>query len=46
MLNTKIIKYWIHMKDYIRMNDTFGFSDSLSISSEIELGLGPLIKIF
>jgi hypothetical protein len=38
---------WILIEDYIRINDTFGFFDSLSISSEIELGLGPTqIEVF
>jgi hypothetical protein len=36
-----IFKIWILTEDYIWINDTFGFFDSLSISSEIELGLGP-----
>jgi hypothetical protein len=36
-----IFKFWILIEDYIRINDTFGFLDSLSISSEIELGLEP-----
>jgi hypothetical protein len=42
-----IFKFWILIETYLRINDTFGFYDSLFISSEIELGLGPsLIKIF
>jgi hypothetical protein len=42
-----IFKFWILIEDYIRINDTFGFSDSFSISSEIELGLGSSqIKFF
>jgi hypothetical protein len=42
-----ILKLWILIEDSIIINDTFGFSDSLSISSEIELELGPYqIKIF
>jgi hypothetical protein len=36
-----IFKYWIIIEDYIRINETFGFFDPLSISSGIELGLGP-----
>jgi hypothetical protein len=32
---------WILIEDYIRINDTFGFYDSSSIRSEIELGLEP-----
>jgi hypothetical protein len=41
------LKFWILIEDYIRITDSFGSSDSLSISSEIELGLGPFqIKIF
>jgi hypothetical protein len=31
---------WYLIEDYIRINNTFGFFDSLSISSEVELGLG------
>jgi hypothetical protein len=43
----KIFKFWILIEDCIRINDTLKFFDSLSISSEIELGLGPSqIKIF
>jgi hypothetical protein len=42
-----ISKFWILIEGYIRINNTFGISDSLSISFEIELGLGPSqIKIF
>jgi hypothetical protein len=42
-----IFKFRILIEDYIRTNETFGFFDSLYISSEIELGLGPTqIKIF
>jgi hypothetical protein len=42
-----IFKFWVLIEDYIRINDTLGFFDSLSISSEIELGLGTSqIKIF
>jgi hypothetical protein len=42
-----IFKFWILIEDHIKINDTFRFFDSLSISSEIELGLGPSqIKIF
>jgi hypothetical protein len=37
----KIFKFWILVEDYIKINDTLGFFDSLSISSEIELGLQP-----
>jgi hypothetical protein len=41
-----IFKFWILLEYYIKINETFAF-DSLSISSEIELGLGPYeIKIF
>jgi hypothetical protein len=36
-----IFKFWILIEDYMRINDTFGFFNSFSISSEIELGLGP-----
>jgi hypothetical protein len=35
------IQFWILIADYIKINDTFGFFDSSSKSSEIELGLGP-----
>jgi hypothetical protein len=42
-----IFRLWILIEDYIKMNETFGFFDLLSISSEIELGLGLWqIKIF
>jgi hypothetical protein len=34
-------KFWILMKNYITKNDTSGFFDKLSISSAIELELGP-----
>jgi hypothetical protein len=37
----KIFKFWIPIENYMRINDTLGFFDSFSISSEIELGLGP-----
>jgi hypothetical protein len=36
-----IFIFWILIEDCITINETFGFFDSLSISSEIELGLGP-----
>jgi hypothetical protein len=36
----------IHIENFMRINDTFWFFDSLSISSEIELGLPSQIKIF
>jgi hypothetical protein len=40
-------KIWILIEDYMRINATFGFFESFSISSEIELRLGPSqIKIF
>jgi hypothetical protein len=32
--------YSLQIKSSIRINDTFGFFDSMSIGSEIELGLG------
>jgi hypothetical protein len=35
-----IIKFWILMEDYVRIINIW-FFDSWSISSEIELGLGP-----
>jgi hypothetical protein len=42
-----IIKLWILIEEYIRINDRFGFFESLSIRSEIEVGLRPSqIKIF
>jgi hypothetical protein len=42
-----IFKFRILIEDYMRINKTFGFFGLLSISSEIELGLGPSkIKIF
>jgi hypothetical protein len=31
-----IFKFWMHLEVYIRINDTFGFFASFSISSEIE----------
>jgi hypothetical protein len=34
-------KFWILITNYITKNDTSGFFDKLSISSEIELTLGP-----
>jgi hypothetical protein len=41
------LKFWILMKNYITTNDTSGFFDKLSNSSEIELRLGPFrIKVF
>jgi hypothetical protein len=36
-----IFKFWILIEDYIRINETFGFFDSLPKSSEIGFGLGP-----
>jgi hypothetical protein len=33
------------LKDYVRINDTFGFFDLLSMSSETELRLGPPCQI-
>jgi hypothetical protein len=42
-----IFEFWIRIEDYERINETFGFFDLCSISSEIELGLGHFqIKIF
>jgi hypothetical protein len=42
-----IFKNWNLIENYIRINDTFEFFDSLSISSEIELALGSSqIKFF
>jgi hypothetical protein len=42
-----IFKFWILIEHYIRINETFGFFDSLSISSKLELRLGPSqIKMF
>jgi hypothetical protein len=42
-----VFKFLILIENYIGINDTFGFFDSLSISSEIELGLGTSrIRIF
>jgi hypothetical protein len=38
---SKILKFWILLKGYIKINDKFGFFDSLSISSEMDFGLGP-----
>jgi hypothetical protein len=38
-----IFKFWIHIDDYLRINDTF--FDSLFIISEIKLGLGPVFFI-
>jgi hypothetical protein len=47
ILKPKIFKFWIHIEDYIRNNNTFGFLDSSSKISEIELGLRPSqIKVF
>jgi hypothetical protein len=34
-------KFWILIKNYITTNYTFGFFDKLSISSGIEVELGP-----
>jgi hypothetical protein len=42
-----VLKFQILIEDYIRIKDTFGFFDLLSINSKIDLGLGPSqIKIF
>jgi hypothetical protein len=41
-----IFKFWILIENYIRINETFEFFDSLCIRSEIELGLGPSQIIF
>jgi hypothetical protein len=42
-----ILKFLILIGDCMRINDTFGFSDLMSIGSEIELALGPSqIRIF
>jgi hypothetical protein len=42
-----IFKFQILIEDYIRINETYGFFNSSSISPEIELGLAPSqIKIF
>jgi hypothetical protein len=47
ILKPTIFKVWILIEEYIRIKDTFGFFDLFTISSEIELGLGPSqIKIF
>jgi hypothetical protein len=35
-----IFRLWILLDVYIKINDTFGFFDLFSKSSEIELGLG------
>jgi hypothetical protein len=35
-----ILKFEILIENYMRINDPFGFFDSLSIISEIEPGLG------
>jgi hypothetical protein len=43
----KIFKFWILIEDYMRINETLEFFDLLSLSSVIELGLGPSqINIF
>jgi hypothetical protein len=40
-------KFWILIENYIKTNETTGFFDKLSISSGIELELGPSrIKVF
>jgi hypothetical protein len=42
-----LFKFWIIIEEYIRFNETFGFFDLLSISSETEFRLGPSqIRIF
>jgi hypothetical protein len=47
IIKPTIFKFEIIIEDYKRINDTFGFLDSWSISSEVKLGLGPSqIKIF
>jgi hypothetical protein len=37
----KNLKFWIMIENYMKTNDTSGFLDLLSISSGIELELGP-----
>jgi hypothetical protein len=37
----KNFKFWILIENYITTNDTSGFCDKMSISSGIELELGP-----
>jgi hypothetical protein len=47
IFNPTILKFWILIGEYLKTNETFRFFDTLSISSEIELGLGPSqIKFF
>jgi hypothetical protein len=47
IFKSTIFKFWFLIEDYIKFdNDTFGFFDSLSIISEIELGLRPYQIIF
>jgi hypothetical protein len=41
MFKPIIFIFWNLIENYTRINDTFGFFDSLSISSEFELELGP-----
>jgi hypothetical protein len=36
-----IFKFGILIEDYVRINEMIGYFDSLSISSDIELGLRP-----
>jgi hypothetical protein len=37
----KNFKFWILIENYITTNETSGFCDKMSISSGIELELGP-----
>jgi hypothetical protein len=41
IFNFKNFKFWILIENYIITNDTSGFFDRFSISSGIELELGP-----
>jgi hypothetical protein len=36
-----IFKFWILIKECIQINETFGYFDLLSKTSEFEFGLGP-----
>jgi hypothetical protein len=38
ILKPTTFKFWILIEVYIRINETFGFFDLLTTSSEIELG--------
>jgi hypothetical protein len=40
MYKPTIFMFLILLEDYVRINDTFGFFDTFSVNSEIELGLG------